>query len=186
MKQLYYVRHGESFSNVYDRFSTKAGTANDLPLTPKGQQQVNNGVTALLAAGPKIDVIVCSPILRARETADMFADALHYPKNEIIITELVQELQFGALEGTPWKAWWDADNTYEKLGEVPGAETIEVLQQRAEKALAYLQTLPEDNVLVVAHGAFGRALKRVIDGRPYTDEFPHGTPLPHGEVLRFI
>lgn len=186
MKQLYYVRHGQSFANVYDHFSTKVGAEYDLPLTPLGRTQAEDGVAVAIAEGIKIDKIICSPLVRAQETAAIFAKELGYPPKDIVTSDLVIELQFGVLEGTPWNTWWDKGNTYANLNKVDGAETIEVMQQRAEKTLVFLKSFPEDNVLVVAHSAFGRALKRVIDGRPYTDEFLHVNSLPHGEILKFI
>jgi len=186
MKYLYYARHGESLANTRDMFGSKPGAVNDLGLTVFGRQQAVAAAHDAVAHELKPDLIICSPLVRAQETAQILATALGYPEQNIETSDLFMELQFGILEGTPWSAYWESGKTYYNLGEYAGAETIEILQQRATKAYEYLQSLPQDTVLVVSHSAFGRALRRAIHGQPYTDEFVDGTSLPFGEVLQLI
>lgn len=182
MKHLYYARHGESFINIRDIFATKLGTENDLGLTELGEQQALQEGKKAAADGLKIDLMVSSPLPRARETAEIIAREIGYPPKDIVISDLFIEIQYGELEGTSWSAWWKAGNTYADLGKFAGSETMETLQQRAQKAYEYLQSLPDENILVVSHSAFGRALRRVVNGQPYTDE--QSISLTHGEIIR--
>lgn len=189
MKHLYYVRHGQSQINIDDFFATKPGTPLDKGLTDTGREQATNGIQAAKAQNLHFDVIVCSPLQRAKETARMYADAFGYPPKDILYSELFLEIQSGALEGTSWSAFWESGKTYKNLGEFEGAETIEALQQRAQKALAYLESLPYESILVVAHSCFGRALRRVIENQPYTYEFTmpeEGKSLPFGQALELL
>ena len=39
------------------------------------------------------------------------------------------------------------------------------------KALDYIKSLPDENILIVGHGAAGRALRRVVNGEPHTNEY---------------
>ncbi len=39
-----------------------------------------------------------------------------------------------------------------------------------------------DRILVVSHGAFGRALRRAVQGRPITEPFEY---IPNAEIIRF-
>lgn len=186
MKHLYYARHGQSLANVRDTFGSKPGAANDLGLTALGKQQATIAAQSAAAQALKPDLMVCSPLVRAQETARILASALGYPEQNIETSDLFMELQFGILEGTAWDAYWESGKTYADLGQYAGAETIDRLQQRAAHAYAYLQSLPQDTILVVSHSAFGRALRRAIHGQPYTDEFTNGTSLPFGEVIQLV
>ncbi|MGB4966817.1 MAG: histidine phosphatase family protein [Candidatus Saccharimonadales bacterium] len=186
MKKLYFVRHGESYINIEDVFATKPGAPNDKGLTSRGKAQAQAGADKAAARHFKPDLVVASPLVRARETAEIIARTLGYPLHKIVISDLVVELQFGELEQTSWNAFWKSGKTYHSLADYEGAETIEQLQKRAERALAYLRSLPKENILVVSHSAFGRALKRAIDHESYTLEFKNKSSLPHGEILEYI
>jgi len=184
------MRHGESYINIEDVFATKPGAPNDKGLTAKGREQADEAAQKARKSGFKPDVIVSSPLKRARETAEIIADATGYPADKIRTSDLVVEIQFGELEQTSWNAYWESGKSYKDLANYTGAETIEQLQERAELALAYLKSLPQENVLVVSHSAFGRALRRAIAGAPFTDEFVRvkgkSISLPHAEILEFI
>lgn len=186
MNQLFFARHGESYVNVEHIFATKAGTLNDKSLTPLGIEQAH---TVGRQAGEKnqaFDLIVSSPLKRARETASIIASYVNYPESKIVINDLFLEIQLGALEGTPWADYWDSGKTYADLHEVKNSETIESLQQRAATALAYIRTLPEKNILIVSHSAFGRAFRRTVNGVPFSDEFENHKSLPHAEIIQLI
>lgn len=188
MKHLYYVRHGQSLVNVGGKFCTQVGTALDLGLTELGKEQAVNDGKKAAVAGMKFDLILASPLLRARETAQLIAEQVGYPAEKIELLDLIKEISFGELEGTDCELFYD-NYTYADLNEFKGAETIEQLQQRAERALEHIRQLPQDNILVVSHSLFGRAFRRVVNGQPYTEEFAHGkhaASLPHGEILRLI
>ena len=172
--------------NASNVFSTTVGAKDDKGLTDKGREQTNAGAEAAFHRGIKPDTIIASPLRRAQETAAIIADVFGYPHDKIVTDARFVEYQIGELEGTRWTDFWDNGNTYEDLGKFKGAETVEETQKRAEGALEYLRNRPEDTIVVVSHSGFGRSLKRVIDGRPYTDEFKPVESLPHGEFLEFI
>lgn len=186
MKRLFFCRHGESYINIRDIFATKQGASNDLGLTDKGKADARTSAQQAKDEGLKFDAIVASPLLRTQETAVIVAKSLNFPVQDIQTSSLLIELQFGELEGTPWNAYWEAGHTYADLGEYKGAETLEAMQQRAQAALNYLRNMPEENILVVSHSAFGRALARAIQGLPYTDEFENHISLPHNKILQLI
>ncbi|MDH3518586.1 MAG: histidine phosphatase family protein, partial [Acidimicrobiia bacterium] len=86
MKEITFVRHGRSEAN-------EAGVWNgrgDSPLSAEGEQQLG-------ALGPRLarvgfDVVVSSPLERARRTAESFAD-------EVVIDDEFLELDLGRWEG---------------------------------------------------------------------------------------
>lgn len=72
MKVVYFVRHGESRANVEKVF---AGSRYDVPLTAAGLQQAK--ATGMLRDKP-IDIIVSSPLQRAKQTAKCIAEEIGY------------------------------------------------------------------------------------------------------------
>lgn len=186
MKHLYYTRHGESFINTDDVQADGHGHTQDLGLTETGREQALAGAKAAKSKRLKPAIILCSPLARTRETAAIIAAELDYPATQIEYNDLFEEIRFGELGGISYKEF-KQKYTYADLGKFEDAETIEALQERAAKALAYVQSRPEEIILIVSHSCFGRAFRRVIEGRPYTDEFlPSSVPLPYGEITRLL
>ena len=89
--KLYISRHGQTPWNVEDLICGRT----DVPLTEVGQQQAK--LLAESAMDKGIDVILCSPLLRARQTAQAVSDAIGVP---IQIDERLVEFDFGTLDGT--------------------------------------------------------------------------------------
>jgi broad specificity phosphatase PhoE len=166
MKKLYFVRHGQTDTNVKELLSGHI----EAILTDEGKAQAVTAGKDLKTKHLNIDLIVCSPLLRAYDTACIIAKELDYPIQRIKKNPLFLERSFGVLEGTSNKKFFIAGK-YKDIDEVEGAETISSLQQRAEEALAYIKSLPDENILLVGHGAFGRALRRVVNGEPFSNEY---------------
>lgn len=124
----------------------------ETPLHDEGREQAIAAGQTLQAAS--IDCIVVSPMQRAVQTAELIAEQIGYSKHRLITTSLLMERDFGPLEGTVYRP---------NLGDAEGVESIEDLLARAEKGYQFLQQLPFDNILVVSHGAIGRALRHCAD-----------------------
>ena len=89
--KLFIARHGQTPWNVEDLVCGRA----DVPLTEVGQQQAKLLAKSALDKG--IDVILCSPLLRARQTAQAVSDAIGIP---IQIDDRLVEFDFGSFDGT--------------------------------------------------------------------------------------
>jgi broad specificity phosphatase PhoE len=181
MKRLFYVRHGEAHMNVARLLSGRTET----PLTGKGIEQAMAAGQELKQKLPQIDLIVCSPYERTYETAKLIAQEIGYPVEKIQKNDMFVERTFGVLEGTPGKNFLDK-HEYREFDDVEGSETIKELQERAEEAFNWLQALPEDNILVVGHGAFARAIKRVVAGLPHTHEYEVDTSIGNAAVVELV
>jgi uncharacterized phosphatase len=149
MKNLYFIRHGES---VYNSLGKLSGST-DSPLTDKGREQAKEIAKDIKPL--HIDLIVSSSLSRARETAEIIAENIGYPKNKVLVSNLFVERDFGSLEGAPY-------NRYLKLRRAKGSERLSSLLDRSDEGLAWLKTLPAENILVVSHGSMGRALRHHI------------------------
>jgi broad specificity phosphatase PhoE len=180
MKHLYFVRHGLSEFNKANVWSGST----DSPLAPEGEEQAKTTGRKAKKDGLNIDAIVCSPLTRARQTAEYIAKELGISADKIIISDLVTERSFGELEGNvelvkATKYFFDES----AIDKYEGVEKLADLQKRANEALEFLKSLPQDNILVVGHGAAGRALFRAVTGRPAT---VRSVRFNNAEIVKFI
>jgi 2,3-bisphosphoglycerate-dependent phosphoglycerate mutase len=70
-----FLRHGESIGNAEDRFQGHA----DFPLTGKGRAQARALAKRWQIEGITFDQCIASPLLRARQTAEIVCAALNVP-----------------------------------------------------------------------------------------------------------
>jgi broad specificity phosphatase PhoE len=108
---LYLVRHGESAGNVAREAAMLAGENEidldvrdvDVPLSKLGEQQ-SDALGRWFAAMPddeKPNVILTSPYVRARHTAELVAEAAALGKDaySLVVDERLREKEFGILDG---------------------------------------------------------------------------------------
>lgn len=180
MKQLYFIRHGNSEMNRQNRWSGQI----DTPLTPKGHKQAQHAGKLAHKQGFTVDVIVSSPLQRAYGTALHIATHLDYAPEHIIVNDLFKERNFGQLEGKRHSIHTIAPYILNEAHvDKYGGETFEALQKRASEALEFLNTLDDDTILVVSHGAFGRALYRAAHDLPATHRRPR---YKNAKIIRFL
>jgi probable phosphoglycerate mutase len=149
------IRHGQSTWNAEGRWQGRA----DPPLTPVGEQQARRAARVL---GPP-DVLVASPLQRARRTAELIGEELGVGPVEA--HEDLAEREVG-----PWTGM-----TFEEIDLTwPGAiarrewpdgfELDDALVERALRAVADLALrFPDRSVLAVTHGGVLHALERSLD-----------------------
>lgn len=143
------MRHGLSVMNVQ---GLRAGHINT-PLTEAGRRQAKRAGRAAKDHG--IDTIVCSPLDRARETAEIVAKELGLPAGDIHVSSLLIERDFGSFDGQPY----DPDLDLDGFGDV---ESFDETRERAKLAVEWIKTLGAQKVLVVSHGGLGRAMRSLL------------------------
>ena len=100
------------------------------------------------------DVVLTSPLSRARQTAEIIASQNGFP--EIILEELLIERSFGEAEGLSHEQW---RAKYSNLDHIPGGESRSQLADRSKRLLETIsQELAGKRVLAISHGALIRAL----------------------------
>lgn len=181
MKHFYFLRHGQSEFNATG--TTWSGSS-DTPLTALGQEQAKKAGEDAHHNGLRFDLIISSPLQRARHTAELFAEQVHYPINKILIDDNTVERNFGSLEGimnasikSRYQVNEGAIDDYESV------EKVADLQSRADDYWGYIQSLNHDIILLVGHGAFGRALLRSINAEPIV---PKKYIFNNAELLKFV
>lgn len=170
MRKLYFVRHGQSETNA----SGHIAGSTDTPLTKLGRKQAKKAGKA--AKKLNIDLIVSSPLSRALETAQIIAKQIGYPLDQIHTNKLLMEQDYGSLEGQLWKPDFDLDGFSD-------IETEDSLVERAHLALKWIKSFQAEHVLVVSHGAIGRALRSVVN-TDYTLH-DHGG-LANAEIVNWV
>ncbi|MDR0531233.1 MAG: histidine phosphatase family protein [Oscillospiraceae bacterium] len=90
--KLYYARHGQTDWNLRRRVQGLT----DNPLNETGVQQARELAEKAALLEP-IDVIVSSPLLRARQTAQILSERLRAP---LVVHERLYECNLGSYEGT--------------------------------------------------------------------------------------
>ncbi len=166
MKTIYLVRHGQSEGNASGVFQKR-----DVPLTAKGLEQA--AFIARRAAKLDFDVIIASPLLRAKQTAAAIAEETGKPieYSELFIERGIPSELRGKHKDDPAiqdliLAMHRFDKPHHRHSD---EENFDDLKARASAALSYLEKRPEDNMLVVGHGFFTRSIiARVLLGEGIT------------------
>jgi broad specificity phosphatase PhoE len=156
---VYYVRHGESLVNLARELSHRDV---DKPLTEHGADQARR-LALFLADSPGIKrPVYSSPLLRARQTAEIVADRLG---TSVEVVEGFREFDVGDLDGrTDAEAWATYDSVLwawssgERDVAFPGGENHVQLVDRVRRGLSHVvRGRDHEPVVVVAHGGILRA-----------------------------
>ena len=94
MKKIYFTRHGQTVWNV----ENKICGATDIELTDLGKKQADRLGEIIRNGDYRIDEILCSPLIRAKETAQRIAAKTGLP---LRVEPRLTEQCFGKYEGTP-------------------------------------------------------------------------------------
>ena len=157
--QIYLIRHGESTSDIENKY----GGAYDDHLTVRGREGAR--VLAEKLHGKGIEVIYCSPLLRAKEAAEIVNEKLGIP---LSVVEGLRERDYGILNGM------DKDEAREKYPEAverhkdmyatdPQGESYEDFKNRV---LAAFQSITNDShyrsIAIFSHGGPIKLLYREL------------------------
>ena len=156
---LFVMRHGKTDWNADRRMQGKT----DIPLNEEGRKMAKQA--AVEYADIHFDVCFCSPLSRARETAEIFLAQRNIP---IYYDDRLEEMGFGVFEGVansfkipdcPINVFFEHPENY--IEPVEGGERLEDVLKRAKEFIDEVVTpLLNDNkdVLIIGHGALNHAL----------------------------
>ncbi len=150
------MRHGETTWSATGRHTGRT----DVPLTAQGEEQAR--ALRPRVAGRRFDLVLCSPLTRARRTAELAglpaveldADLMEWDYGDFegrTTDEIRQEVPGWTVWGGPW----------------PGGETIDEVAERADRVVARTRALETGaTVALVGHGHILRALAARWLGAP--------------------
>ena len=155
--EVWLVRHGETEWSRDGRHTSST----DLPLTDEGERVARELQPRL--AGVGFDLVLTSPMQRARETASLVGHG------EAVVDPDLVEWSYGEYEGRTsaeireevpgWTIWTHP---------TPGGETPDQVTERLDRVVGRLRDVP-DRALVFGHGHALRALTARWLGLPVTD-----------------
>ena len=146
------MRHAQAESNVQNVFDSSG--RHDNHLTKVGREQAHASAL-LLKRETKIDMIVTSPLIRTRETADIVRNVFGLPESALMVDERLREINVGPYDGKPNQEWRDSFASKEEpFHTVPdGAETFTQVRARAGEFIFEIEKrYPNKHILIVSHG----------------------------------
>ena len=153
MGYFYFARHGQTVWNV----ENKICGATDIALTEKGQEQALELGRKIQEEGIRIDEILCSPLMRAADTARRVSEMTGIP---VRVEQRLKEQNFGKYEGTPrdGEEFRKAKTCF--ATDYDGGESMIRFCQRIYNLLDDIRNDPEEKVyLLVAHNGVARAVQ---------------------------
>ena len=151
MQSLYFTRHGETVWNV----ENKICGVTDIPLTDRGRAQARALGRRLAAEPTGITRILCSPLVRASETARLIAAETGLP---LTVEPRLREQAFGRYEGTPRNGAAFALAKLHFIDRFDGGESMLQLTARIYALLDELRG-QDGPVLLVAHNGIARVVQ---------------------------
>jgi broad specificity phosphatase PhoE len=159
------VRHGKSAGNVLshrppkDFYLPHGMTDETLPLTDRGKKQASKTGEWLGKTYPeRFDVIISSPFLRARKTAEYACRAAGWDIGNIIFEPLAGERDWGVfldVHSGQQRDFLDGLRRDRRGGRIPGGESLDEARTRAHDFLRKLHSEFEGKrILVFTHGEF--------------------------------
>lgn len=146
--RIFIVRHGETEWSANGRHTS----VTDLPLTENGRRQA--AIAAEKLKGEHLELVLCSPLLRARQTAEIAG----LGETAEICDDLV-EWKYGEYEGLTSPEIWERHDPNWNLWRdgCPGGESPAEVGARVDRVLERFAAVDGDG-LAIAHGHILRVL----------------------------
>ncbi|MCR5121104.1 MAG: histidine phosphatase family protein [Ruminococcus sp.] len=172
---LYIIRHGRTDWNELHKLQGRT----DIPLNDDGRQMAEKAAEEYREV--HFDVCYCSPLVRARETAEILLRGREVP---IITDERLVEMSFGRFEGTensfdipdcPINELFFHPESY-TASETEGESLDELFARTGEflDDVAMPQVEAGKDVLIVGHGAMNSSIVSRIRDYPRRDFWKAG------------
>jgi broad specificity phosphatase PhoE len=188
--KLVFIRHGQSEKNI---LKIKSSAKDKHPLTEKGKVQAQNAAKKL-SANNDFDLIISSPVLRARQTAEIISEQLHLP---VVFDDLISEYDYGNWNDLTEEELLEKKDYSEyrkhkrgtqehfnfKLG---GTESRSDVVERVRKFLEKIKKeYPGKNLIIVSHGGINGAIEMVLKNFDL-EAFYKKELIGHDEIETFI
>ena len=168
--KVFVIRHGLTPLNKAKKVNAEV----DEPLAPEGIEQAKEIVSHI----PKsVTRIYSSPLLRARQTADVISSARNIP---ITIADELTEIRMGSLAGKSWEEMENGMELKQKHRTVQfdyrpfGGESLENVKKRL---LSFFKNINKKNtdheVLLITHGGMIRLINLLEQGESVYETEKH-------------
>ena len=181
MKEIYFIRHGET---DWNRKGLRQGSKNDIPINKVGKEQALITGKYLkdyrMNDDKPFDLILCSPMIRCKETAEIIKKEIGYEKEIVILPELI-ERDLGTIANGKNDEELKKDKNFveyfrfyseihkirdpielakaikehknmDYLNEKYGVETWSSIKERIKKVVNYIKKINSSKIIVISHG----------------------------------
>ena len=163
-----FMRHGEADNNVN---RILVGRHIESHLTENGRQQVRD--TANYLKGIQVDKVIVSPVIRARETAEIVCDVISL---DYEIDERLYEIELGKLVGMNYEDIIDKHGNLflkfysgdKQMLDYYGVESFTSVKMRIKHLLdEAIERYPDKNIIFVTHlDPIKAAISLLLDLKP--------------------
>lgn len=146
------MRHGEAESNAQGVVSSKIEGSASYGLTTKGRTSAENAGQKLKDVN--IDIVITSPFVRTKETAEIVAGAIGFDTLKIIVDERLKEIDTGVFDGKKISEYrGHFTSTKEKFTKRPeGGENLLDVKRRVMSLMSDLEKeYSGKTILIVTH-----------------------------------
>lgn len=177
---IYFVRHG----HVYNPTNIWYGRLPDFALSKEGKKQIEQ--TAAFLAGEDINYIYTSPMLRAKQTADIIKQKLtlrkiHFSKDLLEIKSSLQGMSFNYIQTLNY-------DVFAGPGKDIKGETIQEVANRMQQFIhTMIKKHPGKKIAAVTHGDPIMLVKAALTGLPIINDSLRPGPeayIQQGEVYK--
>ena len=179
IKEIYLIRHGET---EWNKKGLGQGSRNDIPLNELGIEQANYAgkyLNEYRQTDKKFDLVLCSPLIRTKETANEICKEIGYNIDDIIYFDELVENDQGLLsigktdeelrKDKFYNKFFDTvdelekikdpiefnvkyEEIYEPLAKKYEFELYTKLRKRCDKIINYIKKSDKSKILIVSHG----------------------------------
>jgi len=163
--KLVFIRHGEAANNLT---RTNSCSSNKWHLTERGRKQAE--CLAQIMAEEKYDVLITSPVLRAKETAEIISQKIGLTP---IVDDLIAEYDFGQWNEKCKKELIEGNKDYQQYKKIPtleqkfvhklgidGESRAEVVERVGKFINKIVKNYPGKTVVIISHGGINAAIAK--------------------------
>lgn len=192
--KYFVMRHGQAQNNTSPTWHKELEL--HASLTENGKEQVKKSLSDL---HEKIDIVIVSPLLRAKETANIFSEVNGFPPEKVIYDDRLTEwIESDEYEGKPIAglvSYYEREYIHTPRKAFAAGESFAQVVKRAGDFLYDIDTkYSGKTILLIGHAGIARALRFVADGLTFDSlertgplkvlknaeiEGLNFTPLPH-------
>lgn len=174
--RILYVRHGMSMANA-------AGTVAvpETPLAEEGLEQAR--ITGQDLKEHHVTKVICSPFIRAQQTAEAIASELGIPVRDVVVVDELHERRCGDLEGKPDN--YEVEFFYSN-DTACGFESQQDLIDRTTLALQKVKQIANTTAgttVVVGHAVSGFYFLQIAKGKTKFEDFDTVNELNNAEFI---
>jgi len=174
--KILFVRHGKSTANTNGTIGEP-----DTLLADEGIEQAR--ITGQDLRKENVTTIVCSPFVRAQQTAEIIAGELGIPLQNIIVIDELHERRMGELEGKPklheTSFFYENDTAF---GFEPQNDLIARMRTALNKAKSVAEK-SDGTTVAVGHATSGFYLLQVAKGKTHFKDFEPVSQMNNAEFV---